>query len=722
MKRLLAFLVVQYARYRWRSVAILLLMMTSLTYEMTFSLSFRFLIDHILIPRKLGLAGLFLLVLGLGATVSAVSSLGKDHLLARVGVRMQQQLRLRVFAHLQTLPASYYEQRSSSSIQTRVGTDVNQVHTSFLSFPSVVYALLGLMGSAFFLTSLNWRFAVLTFVGVTLSFLLPLMLSGPATRANDLLKSQESRYGELVNERTTNHDIIRAYGLRAWELSRMESTATELVPVSIRAQFFGNLMHQSVSITLMLLNLIIIAVGTFMVINGEGSIGMLVAFQSFYVMVTRYVARMTEYLPQFNKTAVCLQRLDEIFAASPTEVRSSAHLTAFRLHNSIHLKNVSFGYRPGRKLMKNVTMDLTAPSYCAVVGTNGSGKTTLAKLLLRFYDPDEGGIEFDGVDSRQIPADTVRQSIGYVPQAPTLFNMNFRENIRLGWPGATDEQVEEAARAAGIHDWIVSLPQGYAAEVGEFGQQLSGGQRQRVAIARALIRQGNVIVLDEATSSLDPGSEQTVYETIRGLATEKLVVSITHRLQAVTQAHQIFVMEDGELVNVGTHDELLEKSEVYQSIWHKQSGFTITADGITASISPSRLKIIPLFQNFTEEALADMCTGMTTQTRDAGALVTEQGEVGDYFYIIVRGEVEVLHRRESEEVVRLAVLEDGDYFGEMALLRDIPRTATVRTLQPCTFLVMQRDVFQRVLQQASHLREELEAVYATRFAEQQVES
>jgi ATP-binding cassette subfamily B protein len=336
-------------------------------------------------------------------------------------------------------------------------------------------------------------------------------------------------------------------------------------------------------------------------------------------------------------------------------------------------------------------------------------------MLMRFYEPNEGSIHLDGNDIWELPLDAYRRLIAYVPQEVILFNCNFRDNIRLGRLTATDEEIEAAAKSADIHEWISSQPGGYDGKVGEGGRFLSGGQKQRIAIARAFVRNPSILILDEATSSLDLGTEQAINESLRKISNSVTIISVTHRLQTIQQTNHIYVVNKGELAGFGTHSELLENCEVYRSLWSKQSGFIISDDGSNVDITPERLKLIPLFHDLDNKTLAEIQQAMVTEKVNADVTIMNQGEVGSLFYIIVRGRVEVLQQSEADHNRTLAVLEDGDHFGEMALLKQIPRTASIRTLTPCVFLIMHRELFQKAIENSPQMKQQLEKSYAERI-------
>jgi ATP-binding cassette subfamily B protein len=279
-----------------------------------------------------------------------------------------------------------------------------------------------------------------------------------------------------------------------------------------------------------------------------------------------------------------------------------------------------------------------------------------------------------------------------------------RENIRLGRPGASDAEVEAAARAAELEEAIEALPRGYETVVGERGQRLSGGQRQRVALARAIIRDPAVLLLDEATSALDPATEAQINATIARLARGRTVVTVTHRLTSVVEADWIVVLERGRLVEQGRHADLLERDGAYRRLWRRQSGFAVSGDGRQAAVDADRLRLIPLFAGLDDAALASLADRFSTRPLEAGDLVCREGEPGDEFYIVARGQLEAQRRGADGQPRRIARMDDGDFFGEIALLRDRPRTATVRAVTAGVLLALDRGQFDRLLAAAPGVR------------------
>lgn len=335
---------------------------------------------------------------------------------------------------------------------------------------------------------------------------------------------------------------------------------------------------------------------------------------------------------------------------------------------------------------------------------------------MRFYDPTDGAVLFDGGDARAVTQDSLRAQMAVVFQENFLFNTTLRENIRMGQRDATDEEVKAAAKMAEIHDFIMSLPDGYDTLAGERGGRFSGGQRQRIALARALIREPAISILDEATSALDPMSEAAINATLQQVAKGRTVLSVTHRLASVVQADCIFVLQDGRVLEQGRHDELLALNGVYAQLWAKQSGFVFSEDGDRARVDAARLRSLPILEELDDAMLEEAASLFVTEHYVADRIVVHEGDRGDKFYIIVRGKIAVTRNGPAGEAQEIAVLQDGDHFGEIALLRNVPRNATIRTLTHCVFLTLQREQFLNLFAKAPHMREVLEQTLLKRIA------
>jgi ATP-binding cassette subfamily B protein len=319
------------------------------------------------------------------------------------------------------------------------------------------------------------------------------------------------------------------------------------------------------------------------------------------------------------------------------------------------------------------------------------------------------------VDLRCAEEASLRAQASVVFQENFLFNATIRENIALARPDAGDEEIISAAKAAEIHDFIVSLPQGYNTMAGERGSRFSGGQRQRIAIARAVLKDPAILLLDEATSALDAVGENAVNSTLARIARGRTMISVTHRLGSVVHMDRTFLFDRGLLKEQGTHAQLLSMHGLYAELWRKQSGVRAGTGDDKASVDARWLGELPLMKGVGAETLTEVARWFGTEVFPDDRVIVRQGDPGDRFYVIARGTVEVT-RIENGRSVRLAKLQDGDYFGEMALLSHHPRNATVRALTPCVCLSLSRDLFDRLLSREPDLREHFRKVLAARGA------
>jgi ATP-binding cassette, subfamily B, bacterial len=329
---------------------------------------------------------------------------------------------------------------------------------------------------------------------------------------------------------------------------------------------------------------------------------------------------------------------------------------------------------------------------------------------MRFYDASSGSVYIDDVPVASVTRHSLRSQLGVVFQESFLFNTSIRENIRIGNRSASDQDVEAAAKAAEIHDTIMTMPDRYETVVGDRGGRLSGGQRQRIAIARAIVRKPSILLLDEATSALDPATEALINATLAKLSVGRTVLSVTHRLASVVRFDSIFVFDAGRVVESGTHESLLRKGGFYARLWAKQSGFELAEDGSSASVDVERLRAIPILSDLTPSNLQRIAGVCVSNAYQRNANVFEQGDNGDKFYIIVRGRFRVI--RDNLEI---ATLEDGDCFGEIALIKNQPRNATVRALGESLCLSLDRAHFQKLLADSPGTQRRVEELISTRL-------
>jgi ATP-binding cassette subfamily B protein len=702
--------------YRRQSLLVLSAIAIDIAFSLTFNFAVKALIDDAVAQRGQHAVGLILVGLGIFFIISTLAGAGRDALSAGVEARFANDLRLRLTAHLQHLSPEYYLQTQAGDLLSRFTSDLISVkQTLTRAFPTAVYRLLQASACLIGLAFLDWRLTLLTVATLPLALLGPRLLVSGAMRANDRQAQAEAQVVGTVQEQIAGQAVIRVFGLREAMLAAFGQQLAGLVPIGARASILSRLMRTITGMGITLTSLAVTAAGVLLVFQRDLSVGALVGFVGLLNLFGQALFRLFEVLPDWLAAATSMGRLEAIFAERPTVRDRDDAVPLPQVAGEIAFSEVSFGYPGAQRTLRGLSLTIRAGQSVAFVGRSGSGKSTLLSLLLRLYDPDSGAITIDGRDLRSLAQDSLRAQCGVVFQDSFLFDRSIGENIRLGRPDATDAEVAAAARAAQIDTLITSLPDGYDTPVGERGGRLSGGQRQRIALARALVRDPAVLILDEATSALDPATEAAFNETLAGLSLGRTVISVTHRLRSITQADQIFVLDEGRLVEQGTHEELVRLGGLYRLLWEQQTGFVVGEDGRTAAVTPERLRQIPLFAQADEETLAGLAGRFVTERFAQGSEIIREGDAGDKFYLIVHGSVEVVGRGGDGQEHRYSVRQDGEVFGEIALLANVPRTASVRALTPCLLLSLPRTDFHQLLERAAGLRATVEQLAAQRM-------
>jgi ATP-binding cassette, subfamily B, bacterial len=709
--------------YRVQAGLILLLLVADAGLSQALALGLKFLIDFAIGPRDSSFLVLVIVLLSVGTALSCLTSVLRDALYAVIGSRVLNDLRLKLFDRLQALSAEFYARSQAADVLARFSTDLSAVESTVSGvLPYGMMALLNITFSLVVLFILQWQLALVALVSVPLCYLGPRILAPRAVAAGYRMKQEEAGVAVGAQELVRGQAVVRAFGLQERLRAAFVARLGRLFAQSRRFNFLSALSQRLPNLAVDVVHVAVLGTGAVMAFHGTLTVGSLVSFDIIFLTFAVGVGSLSDVVPSLLRAAGGMQRIDELLAEAPRVADPAVPEPLPRLARSIAFEDVSFGYQPGKLDLQSVRFEIQHGWSVAFVGRSGSGKSTVFNLLTRFYDPVSGAVTLDGVDLRRAKQSDLREQTGVVFQDSFLFDATVRENVRAGRADATDAEVEAAARAAELHTFMEEMPLGYDTPVGEGGGRLSGGQRQRLALARALIRDPRLLLLDEATSALDGATEAAVLRTIAAVAKGRTVVSVTHRLPSVTQADRIFVMDAGRLVEQGRHEELLKKDGVYAALWRKQQGFDVSPDGAHAAVRTERLRQIALLRDLDETTLGDVARRFVAERAPAQRAVVREGEAGDRFYLLVRGRVEVVKRDAAGESRTIAVLESGDHFGEIALLRDVPRTATVRTLTPCLFLTLHRDQFLQFVERSPTVRKAIEAVEARRAAAEKGEA
>ena len=701
--------VLSYLRpYRLLAAIILLALLLQTAFRVLLPIGYQQIFDRALAEHDVELLTRILVILLAAWSIQAVAAVVQSSLAARMGARAMNDIRLEMFDHLQRLPMSFYARVQSGDLMSRFSSDLAVVEEAVIhGVPMLFYACLIFILSIVLLFFMEWRLALVTVAILPVTFLGPRLLSSRAQRSSYDRKTYEAEVAGTIQEAIGAHVVVKAFGLRESKLALYRSQLEKLREKAVRAHYLSSVVGRAANQGFFLLQILVIGLGAYLAIWGVVTIGILVGFVTLLFNVTNAANSIAANLPDLLRATGAMRRVRELLLEKPEIDEADDAIPLPRLNHGVAFDDVTFGYGCDPPILRGLTFDIPAGESVAIVGTSGSGKSTILNLLLRLYQPDRGRILLDGVDLHRSTEKSLRDQTGVVLQETILFNDTLMENIRLGCPDATDDQVMTAAKRAEIHDFILTLPQRYQTLVGERGGKLSGGQRQRIAIARAILRDPALLVLDEATSALDAATEASVTATLHNLTKDRTVFATSHRLGTVVEMDRILVIDRGRLVEQGSHEELLEGQGLYHELWGKQSGFTLSEDGRRAECSPQRLRSIPLLQHLDDQRLEAIAQRLVSESYASDRVIFEDGDPGDKFYLIVRGAVEVILMEEGRPVV-VRKMQDGDYFGELALLDNAPRSATIRTVAPTLFLTLGRQHFQELLAGEPELRTEIE--------------
>ncbi len=702
--------------FRWQLLPVVLASVLEMFFNAQLPMSVKFMIDRALLGHDQRMMLVVLGALAASTVVVSATSLWRDYFYARIVARIVSSLRERMFEHLQRLSMDFYSRIETGDVMSRFSNDVSAVETGIAA--GVLWGLqplLDLVLAGLLVISMEWRLATLGILLCPICVLGPRLLSRRASEASVAKQEQESAMMSSLQETLMAPNLVRAFNLQSAVSGRFRQRAGQLLGASIRLGFMNSLMERSASFGTLVLQAVVMGISGYLAFRGTITIGTFASFQALFVSFSYSFMYLAQYMPNLIRAGGGVARIEDLLKETPSVEDEPESLELRPLQDAIEFENVRFSYTAERTNLDGVSLRIPRGSSVALVGPSGSGKSTVLNLLLRFYDPDSGRVAFDHTDLKKVKQASLRDFIAVVFQEGFLFNTTVRENIALGRPGAADGEIVEAAKAAEIHDFITSLPDGYDTMAGERGSRFSGGQRQRIAIARAVLRKPSVLLLDEATSALDPATEHAINLTLERIARGRTMISVTHRLRSVVNMDRIFLFHQGGLAEQGRHDELLQAGGIYAKMWQKQSGVQVGDGAERATVDAVWLADFPLMKGVRLETLREVTNWFSTQHFAADRVIIQQGEPGNTFYILVRGKVDIL-RDEGERTVSVGKLEDGDCFGEMALLSSQPRNATVKALTDCVCLSLSRDLFNRLLADEPELRKNIHQLALTRGA------
>ena len=491
-----------------------------------------------------------------------------------VGQRVMHDLRARVYQHLQRLSLAFFTRTRTGEVQSRIANDIGGVQNVVTSTAtSIVSNVTTVVATVVAMFLLDWRLAIFSLILLPFFVWLTRRVGSERKRITAQRQGRMADMSALVSESLSVSGILlgRTMGRSAELAQRFTRESSELADLEVRARMAGRWRMASVQMAFAIMPALVYWFAGLSLAGGSATItlGTLVAFTALQTRVFFPIQSLLSVQIDIQTSTALFERIFE-YLDLPVDIEERAdavHLTPGEVRGDVRFEDVSFGYdADAAPTIDGVSLEVPAGSTLAIVGETGSGKTTLGYLVARLYDTTAGRVTIDGVDVRDLSFASLAETVGMVSQETYLFHATIRENLRFAKPGATDEELEEAARAAQVHELIASLPEGYDTVVGERGYRFSGGEKQRIAIARTVLRNPPVLLLDEATSALDTETERAVQEALDRLAEGRTTIAIAHRLSTIRDAEQIVVLEGGHVTERGGHAELVAAGGKYAQL------------------------------------------------------------------------------------------------------------------------------------------------------------
>ncbi|MGI4852822.1 MAG: ABC transporter ATP-binding protein [Janthinobacterium lividum] len=506
------------------------------------------------------------------ALVDAVCSYWEKYTTTSVGQWVTHDLRRTLYAQVHRLSLAYHDTSKTGDLISRVTTDIDSIQSfivsGLLSILVDIATIIGMIGVLFYL---SWQLTLIALAVVPVLFAIVYTYTRRVKKASREVRKQEGKMISVVQEVLSSIRVVKAFSREEYEVHRLEGESLETVEASLRARTLKAKLVPIVNI--------VTAVGTCLVLYFGGRLaltsgmtgGKIYIFIAYIASMYKPMQDISKIMDSYSKADIGYERIQEIIG-NENEMRDAPGAKDLTImEGRIDFEHVTFSYGADREILHDVTIHMKPGSVVALVGPTGSGKTTLINLIARFYEPQSGTIKIDGQDVAKVKQTSLRSQISFVLQDTVLFSGSIWDNIAYGRPEATHNEIIAAAEAANASEFIDGLPQRYDTVVGERGILLSGGQRQRIAIARAMVRRSPILVLDEPTSALDANSEHLVFEALDRLMKGKTCIVIAHRLSTVRKADCIYVIQQGRVVETGTHEDLVEAGGLYQQLIETQN-------------------------------------------------------------------------------------------------------------------------------------------------------
>ena len=528
-------------------------------------------IDEVITARNLTYLGAMITALVGIYALNQLVQIGDNYVRHALGEKFIFDLRVRLYAYLQKMSLSFFERTSTGELMSRVTNDLSALE-NFVTHGSALTAvdLMRLIGGAIILFVLDYRLAALVMIPVPI---LALAFRHYNTKIRPVYRRVRARLGDInakLQDNLSGIRVIQAFAREDLEYSRFSKESEHYYHARVKGIRYWSIFFPAIRFFGAMGAVVVLGVGSVMVVKGQLTIGTLVAFLAYITSIYEPINRLTEVDNIFQEAIAAGERIFELLDET-TEVKDAPDAIDLPvIRGEMGFDQVHFRYGSGDQVLQDISFTMAPGEMVALVGPSGAGKTSIANLICRFYDPVKGHVTVDGRDLRNIKLASLRRQVGVVLQDSFLFNNTIAENLYYGKPDASEGELMAAARAANAHDFIMQLPEGYDTEIGERGVKLSGGQKQRLALARAILADPRILILDEATSSVDAEAEYLIQQALERVLKGRTALVIAHRLSTIRNADKIIVLDRGRIAEVGRHPELMQRGGLYSQLYQRQ--------------------------------------------------------------------------------------------------------------------------------------------------------
>ncbi|WP_027406020.1 lipid A export permease/ATP-binding protein MsbA [Anaerovibrio sp. RM50] len=528
-------------------------------------------IDKVLMERDMYMLNLIAIGILVVMFIRGVFYYGQSYLVSYVGEKVIIDVRSILFRKFQKMPLSYYDKQQTGTVMSYITNDVAAMQSAIVNnLIEMVTEASILVGSLVMMVYLDWRLSLLTLMTIPLVGYAMRIFGRKLKSSGSLIQERMADITSMLQESISAIRVVKSFVRETYEIKRFDEQNVLNFQAAMKNVKLMSLLTPTVEFLAAVAVTFIVWFGGYEVVNETITAGELVAFLTYAVNLANPVKRLSRVYGAIQKAMAAAERVFDVMDMDEQIKDGPDSKVLPKIEGKVVFDDVTFSYKEGQAALANVSLTAEPGQMIALVGPSGSGKSTIANLIPRFYDIDSGSISIDGYDVREVTTDSLREQIGLVPQETMLFSTTVMENIRYGRLDATDEEIIEASKAANADEFIRELPEGYETKIGERGLNLSGGQRQRLAIARAILKNPRVLILDEATSALDTESEKIVQDALDKLMVGRTSFVIAHRLSTIFNADQIFVVENGHVIEHGTHEELLANNGLYSNLYNIQ--------------------------------------------------------------------------------------------------------------------------------------------------------